>query len=122
MTSVASQHDQRLTEGHLRQLDSLDRLRHFLADLNYRVGDEPVSTGSWSPELRAIAGEGDLHVVARHDDSVITDCRLTRLQLIPERDIVTRLLRQYGRGTMSMFQSTPPHGGRPHFSFAECQE
>ena len=98
MPDAASIAEQRVVEAHLRQLRSLDRLRRLLADLNYGVGDEPVSVVDWKPELAKTAKDGNLRTVARHEDFVITHCRLPELRVGTEREIVTRLVRQYDRG------------------------
>lgn len=90
--------DLRLVETHLHQLSGLDQLRRLLADLDYRVSDEPVSTADWKPELMKAAKEGGLRIVARHQDFVVSHCRLPELRVGPERDLVTRLVRQYDRG------------------------
>ncbi|MBE9501299.1 MAG: Eco57I restriction-modification methylase domain-containing protein [Chloroflexi bacterium] len=98
MPDKASIAEQRAVEAHLRQLKSLDDLRRLLADLNYGVGDEPVSVADWKSELVETAKNGHLRTVARHEDFVITHCRLQELRVGPEREIVTRLVRQYDRG------------------------
>jgi len=94
-TSLA---EQRLVEGHLRELKSLDRLRQLLADLDYQVSDEPVSTAEWKLELAKTAKDGGLRIVARHQDFVIAHCSLPELRVGSEREVVSRLVRQYDRG------------------------
>jgi len=98
MPDTASITEQRVVEGHLRQLRSLNGLRRLLADLNYGVGAEPVSVAEWKSELAKIAKDGSLQTIARHDDFVITHCCLQELKVAAEREIVTRLVRQYDRG------------------------
>lgn len=98
MANVVNMAEQRLVESHLRNLHSVDRLRRLLADLNYGVGDEPISVTDWKPGLADIAKDGSLRAVARHQDFVITYCRLQGLRVSSEREIVTRLIRQYDHG------------------------
>lgn len=98
VTDVVNKAEQRLVESHLRNLRSVDRLRRLLADLNYQVGDEPVSVADWKTELVETAKNGHLRTVARHQDFMVTHCRLQELRVSSEREIVTRLVRQYDRG------------------------
>jgi len=98
VTDAVSKAEQRLVESHLRNLRSVDRLRRLLADLNYGVGDEPVSVADWKPELAKSARDGSLQAVARHQDFVVTHCCLQELRVSSEREMVTRLVRQYDRG------------------------
>lgn len=109
MTDAANRAEQRLVESHLRNLRSVDRLRRLLADLNYQVGDEPVSVSDWKPELAGIAKDGVLRTVARHQDFVVTHCHLQELRVGPEREIVTRLVRQYDRGLFTFSDSEESH-------------
>lgn len=98
MPDTASIAEQLVVETHLRQLKSLDGLRRLLADLNYRVSDEPVSTVDWKTEPTKAAKDGGLRAIARHQDFVITHCHLQELRVSSEREIVTRLVRQYDHG------------------------
>jgi len=98
VTDAVYKAEQRLVESHLLNLRSLDQLRRLLADLNYGVGDEPVSVADWKPELTKAAEDGGLRTIARHQDFVVTHCRLPELRVGAEREIVTRLVRQYDRG------------------------
>ncbi|MCL0049258.1 Eco57I restriction-modification methylase domain-containing protein [Dehalococcoidia bacterium] len=109
MPDAASIAEQRVVEAHLRQLRSLDRLRRLLADLNYGVGDEPVSVVDWKPELAKTAKDGNLRTVARHEDFVVTHCRLPELRVGTEREIVTRLVRQYDRGLFAFSNFEESH-------------
>lgn len=68
--------DQGLVESHFLNLLGSNQLRRLLADLNYRVGDEPVFTPDWKSDLAVAARDGHLHVLARHNDFVVTYCRL----------------------------------------------
>lgn len=98
MPDKASIAEQQLVEAHLRELNSLNRLCRLLADLNYQVGDEPISIADWKSELAKAAKDGNLRTVARHQDFVITHCHLQELRVSSEREIVTRLIRQYDHG------------------------
>ena len=98
VTDAVNRTEQRLVESHLRNLRSVDRLRRLLADLNYGVGDEPVSVADWKPEAMETAKNGHLRTVARHQDFVVTHCHLQELRVGLEREMVTRLVRQYDRG------------------------
>jgi len=98
VTDAVNKAEQRLVESHLRNLRSVDHLRRLLADLNYQVGDEPISIADWRSEIAEAAKDGGLRAVARHQDFVITHCQLQELRVGTEREIVTRLIRQYDRG------------------------
>ncbi|MEW6033631.1 MAG: DNA methyltransferase, partial [Chloroflexota bacterium] len=98
MANVASLQDQQRVESRLRQFGSADQLRRLLAELDYQVGDEPVSTSDWKKDLAVAARDGNLRILARHSDFVVTYCRLPELRVVPEREVVTRLIRQYDRG------------------------
>lgn len=51
----------------------------------------------WKLEIAKAAKDGGLRAVARHQDFVITHCHLQELRVGPEREMVTRLVRQYDR-------------------------
>lgn len=98
MANIPTPADLRLVESHLRNLQGPNQLRRLLADLNYPVADGPVSTADWKPELTKTAKDGNLRVIARHHDFVVTHCCLPGLRLAQQRELVTRLIRQYQRG------------------------
>ncbi len=81
VTAAVNKAEQRLVESHLRNLRSVDRLRRLLADLNYQVGDEPISIADWKSEIAKAAKDGGLRAVARHQDLVVTYCHLQELRV-----------------------------------------